>query len=150
MFKWNLPRALLAGMVTVVLGVFSCATVVRLVVRSYDEFAVTHVVRAPDGVKQAVLLDGMGGGAAGWCSRYVIVEPASETPPNPTTLAKKRGRAVLAGDCSLRVALTWRGPAELLLRYTRTEGSQVIQRHERSGVRVSYELLTGTDTATTR
>jgi hypothetical protein len=92
-------------------------------------YAVDQTAVAPEGASQAVLYHGMGGGAAGVCTRGVLVLPASAAPPTSEALRAARDSAAFRIGCGSRVELRWRAADTLEVKYTTdATGMQVWQR----------------------
>lgn len=89
---------------------------------------------SPDGTKAATLCLNMGGGAAGWCNRYVDVHSATETQVDIQ-------RKVFRTDCQSDIDFVWENDAVLRISYEGDrEISSLLQRKSsRDGaVRILY------------
>ncbi len=72
---------------------------------------------SPDGKFVATVYSAMGGGAAGWCSIRVTVNPQSE--PFSVEREKTEGKYVVSTvSCGSQVETEWEGERNLLIAYT--------------------------------
>lgn len=110
-----MPR-LLVGFLTVVgalaLFVVAGAIALRFFFSSGSDISVEQTLLAPDASHTATLYTSMGGGAAGWCSRVISINPASA----PFSAASERdsmSSQVYTGNCSVTPQVAWLSPSSL-------------------------------------
>jgi hypothetical protein len=81
-----------------------------------DEPTVEETLLSPDGAYRAVRIASTGGGAAGWCNEFVLVDPSS-TPKSLPTYLQAQGELVFAANCNTNFTVSWGSSTELLVRY---------------------------------
>lgn len=81
-----------------------------------SDYNVMSTSRSPDGKYVATVYTGMGGGAAGWCSIRVTVNPVNE--PFSIEREKKEGKYVVFNiSCNSDVEAKWEGDKNLLVSF---------------------------------
>lgn len=81
-----------------------------------SDYNVISTAPSPDGKYVATVYTGMGGGAAGWCSIRITVNPANE--PFSIEREKKEGKYVVFSiNCNSEVEAKWEGDNSLLVSF---------------------------------
>jgi hypothetical protein len=62
-----------AGVFSVILVVAAILLVINLLAGE-NSYSITKALKSPDGKHIAIFCVGMGGGAAGWCNQYLVVD----------------------------------------------------------------------------
>ncbi len=139
--------AFVAGIATAIIGgiaLLVLLTVGLVGLRSTNTYQIERVVPSPDGSHRAVLYTGMGGGAAGWCHQYLLIQVASLPQPSASQLEKAAEQPMFTGSCGSDIGFRWRQPDHLHVTYTiGYRGTSVYQNSRtRDGeIRLTYEIL---------
>jgi len=87
-----------------------------------DEPSAEEIVASPDGNFRAVRISSAGGGAAGWCREFVIVQSSTEISSIPS-YPQAQGELVFSANCNTGITLSWAAPSQLVVRYKMAPGT---------------------------
>ena len=113
-----------------------------VVVVGGNDYRVERELASPSRTYRAVLYTGMGGGAAGWCARFIAIARANA--PFSPQAATESFAYVFSDRCSSSdITFEWATDNRLRVAYTIGEGITVTQRpHTKDGaVALEYRIL---------
>ena len=116
--------------VVVLIALWGSRSILRDVVGG-SQYTVTNTSPSPDGKFVATVYTAMGGGAAGWCSTRVTVNPVDE----PFSIAREQTEGkyvVFTVSCGNEVKLKWDSERNLLVSYRNLNKSSGISTYKTS------------------
>jgi hypothetical protein len=88
-----------------------------------DPATKTASLTSPDGKFRAIQATGSGGGAAGWCNDFIVVQSSAAPEIVPTYGQALSDGLVFAASCEQTSAtMTWSSPTLLLVHFTPSPG----------------------------
>ncbi|MGI8884344.1 MAG: hypothetical protein ACR2IA_08885 [Pyrinomonadaceae bacterium] len=104
-------------------------------------YNIAETLKSPDENHTATLWFGMGGGAAGWCSKRVSID----TKESPFNLEKEleKGGYIFSVSCGSEVSLEWKNDTQLNISYTNQKFGVTTYQNPLSNdekVKIFYEL----------